>query len=96
MVLSDTDIKSEIDKGELVIDPYDDDSIQPSSYDLHLSSKFIVFDNHNTEIVDVKIKPHNTKCIDLKDKGYFIIHPNNFVLGATVEEIKINLGLQVG
>lgn len=89
MVLSDIDIKSEIDKGELVIDPYDEDSIQPSSYDLHLSSKFVVFDNHNTDIIDVKIKPNNTRMLDLKDKDYFIIHPNNFVLSATVEKIKI-------
>lgn len=89
MVLSDIDIKREIEKGDLVISPYSDDSIQPSSYDLHLDSKFIVFDNHDTDIIDVKLKPNNTRTVDVKDKGYFIVHPNNFVLGVTVENIKI-------
>jgi dCTP deaminase len=89
MVLSDVDIKKEINKGSLKIDPYIEDSLQPSSYDLHLGSKFVVFDNHETDIIDVKLKNNNTRIIDVTDKGYFIIHPNNFILGSTKENIKI-------
>ncbi len=88
MVLSDVDIRKRLSK-DLKISPFSEESIQPSSYDLHLASKFIIFDNHFTEIIDVKAKNTNSKIVDVKDEGYFLIHPNNFILGATQEIVKI-------
>ncbi|MCL4392759.1 dCTP deaminase [Patescibacteria group bacterium] len=89
MVLSDKDIQENIEKGEIVIKPFNKESLQPSSYDLHLSSKFIIFDNYTKEYIDVKSNDEFGKLIDITDKGYFIIHPGEFVLGATIEYVKI-------
>ena len=45
MILSDRDIRAEIEAGRIVIDPYGPESVQPSSVDVHLASKFRVFEN---------------------------------------------------
>jgi dCTP deaminase len=89
MVLSDYDIEEELKKGEFSITPYDKSSLQPSSYDLHLGSKFIIFDNHDIDVIDVKVKNNNFRTIDVSEKGFFMIHPNNFVLCSTIERVKI-------
>ena len=36
MILSDRDIRTEIEAGHIVIDPFDEACIQPSSVDLHV------------------------------------------------------------
>ena len=89
MVLSDIDIKKNIENKKIGIDPFDDECLQPASYDLHLSSKFLIFENHSKEYIDVKSREQYTKLIDIKNLGFFIIHPREFTLGATIEYIKI-------
>ena len=42
MILSDRDIRAEIDAGRIVIDPFVPDAVQPSSVDLHLGNRFRV------------------------------------------------------
>ncbi|MCZ9337086.1 dCTP deaminase, partial [Streptomyces sp. TRM76130] len=46
MLLSDKDIRAEIDAGRVRIDPYDDSMVQPSSVDVRLDRYFRVFENH--------------------------------------------------
>ena len=45
MILSDRTIREAIDAGSIVIDPFDEACIQPSSIDLHVDSQFRVFAN---------------------------------------------------
>ena len=89
MVLSDRDILKNINEKKLIIKPFDNQSLQPSSYDLHLSSKFLIFENHTKEYIDVKSNEKYTKLINVNKAGFFIIHPREFTLGATVEYVKI-------
>ena len=43
MVLSDRTIKEELAKGRIVIDPLNQDYIQPASVDLRLDRKLLIF-----------------------------------------------------
>ncbi|MGV9574908.1 dCTP deaminase domain-containing protein, partial [Streptomyces nigra] len=43
MLLSDKDIRAEIDAGRVRIDPYDHSMVQPSSIDVRLDRYFRVF-----------------------------------------------------
>jgi dCTP deaminase len=90
MILSDRTIREEIAAGRIVLDPLRPDCIQPSSVDVHLDSFFRVFLNHHTPIIDVK-KPHDdlTQLIEIKDDDAFILHPGEFVLGATLERVAV-------
>ncbi len=88
MVLSDRDIRVRLKK-DLVITPLDEECIQPSSIDVHLGPDFLVFDNHNQKIIDLK---HGVKGLMSKiiiDEEPIIIHPREFILGTTVELVEI-------
>jgi dCTP deaminase len=45
MILSDGDIRRELAAGRIVIEPFDERDVQPSSVDLHVDSRFRVFAN---------------------------------------------------
>lgn len=46
MLLSDRDIRAQVDAGRVQLDPYDPAMIQPSSIDVRLDRWFRLFDNH--------------------------------------------------
>ena len=54
MVLSDRSIREEIESGRIVIDPYREDLVQPSSIDLRVDSSYRVFNNSRYPYIDVK------------------------------------------
>ena len=54
-VLSDRDIRAELETGRVRIDPYDARDLQPSSVDLHLDRAFRVFRNNRYAFIDVQI-----------------------------------------
>lgn len=87
--MSDRDIRKKIKNGELVVSPFDDQCVQPSSIDLHLGDNFLVFDTHSQTVIDTK---KNTvrlmKKIIIKDDEPIIIHPREFILATTIERIK--------
>ncbi len=93
MVLSDDDIKKEVKKGHIGIDPYDEKSVQPSSYDLHLDCKFLLFKNYKLGVYDVKEKNDINELVDVSSDGFFIIHPGEFILGSTLEKVSIPANL---
>ncbi len=87
MILSDKTIKAKRKSGEIVIEPFSEEFLQPASYDLHLDKFFLTFNKESIGIVDVKNKPKNLmKEIVVDEKDGFVIHPNEFVL-ANVKEI---------
>lgn len=90
MILADRDIRDKIKKGILSITPYDDASVQPSSVDLHLGDNFLVFDNHNQSLIDTRHKTDKLmRRIIIRGDGPIILHPREFILGTTVEKIKM-------
>lgn len=89
MILSDRDIRARIKK-DLKIFPFDDSCVQPSSVDLHLGNDFLVFDSHSQSLIDTR-KPIKglMKKIIVGNNEPLILHPREFVLGTTVETVKI-------
>lgn len=96
MILSDKTIKEKIKSGEIFIEPFSEEFLQPASYDLHLDKYFLVFNKENIAVIDVKDKPKDLmREVEVNEKEGFIIHPNEFVL-ANVKEITGVNGSHVG
>src|SRR5918912_874119 len=88
MILSDRDIRAELESGRVVIDPFDRDCLQPSSVDLHVDSQFRVFANSRYPFIDVRQEmPDLTELVEVKPDEPFILHPGEFVLGSTLERV---------
>lgn len=98
MILSDRDIKLELESGRLVIDPIGDPDvqIQPASVDLRLATDFIIFRAAGQRAY---IHPSLTgvmeEVTERIDTGGdpFILHPGQFVLASTMEWFKLPANL---
>ncbi len=90
MLLSDRDIRSHIDAGRIALDPYDATMIQPSSVDVRIDRYFRLFDNHKYPVIDpAEDQPDLTRLIEVAPDEPFILHPGEFVLGATFEQVTL-------
>ena len=90
MVLSDRTIRSEIEAGRIVIDPFDEDLVQPSSVDVRVDSRFRVFHNGRYPYIDVRQPmPDLTELVEVGNGDPFILHPGEFVLGQTLEKVTL-------
>ncbi|TFC54737.1 MULTISPECIES: dCTP deaminase [unclassified Cryobacterium] len=90
MLLSDRDIKAQIDAERIALAPYDPEMIQPSSIDVRLDRFFRLFDNHKYPFIDPAVdQPELTRLIEAKGDEPFILHPGEFVLGATFEAVTL-------
>lgn len=86
MVLSDRTIKEQMAAGRIVVDPCDAVDIQPSSIDLHLGPHFQVFRNSRYPYIDPAVEQHGLMdMVSATPEGPFVLHPGEFVLGATIE-----------
>ena len=91
VVLSDRTIRSEIEAGRIVIDPFDPTLVQPSSIDGRVDSRFRVFHNARYPYIDVR-KPMDdlTELVEVQGRDDpFILHPGEFVLGQTLERVTL-------
>ena len=90
MLLSDRDILARIDAGRVALDPWDPDMVQPASVDVRLDRSFRVFDNHKYPVIDPAAEqPELTRLVDVGPDGHFVLHPGEFVLGATYEQVTL-------
>ncbi len=90
MLLSDRDIRSQLDQARVVLDPFDDSMIQPSSVDMRLDKYFRVFENHRYPHIDpAEDQSDLTRLVEPKPDEPFILHPGEFVLGSTYEGITL-------
>ena len=90
MILSDKDVKAQIDAGRIVIEPFDATCIQPSSVDVKISNLFRVFRNHTAGVIDVKKDMTDlTELVEIPLDGVFMLHPGEFVLGSTLERVGV-------
>ncbi|HEV3211792.1 MAG TPA: dCTP deaminase [Acidimicrobiales bacterium] len=90
MVLSDRSIREAIEAGRIVIDPLGVDCIQPSSVDLHVDQYFRLFRNHTSRVIDVREDQEDlTELVDVGAEGPLILHPGEFMLGATIERVGV-------
>jgi len=88
MIFSDRSIREAIVSGRIGIDPFDPAMVQPSSIDLRCDPNFRVFENHKYAVIDPKAPQGDlTTGVTATEDSPFILHPGEFVLGATLESI---------
>jgi len=90
VLLSDRDIRAEIDSGRVGLDPYDAGLVQPSSVDVRLDRYFRVFENHRYPHIDPAIEqPDLTREVVPEADEPFILHPGEFALASTYEVVTL-------
>src|SRR5438067_11579715 len=88
MVLSDRTIARLLEEERIVIEPYDESLLQPSSVDVRVDRFFRVFHNARYAYIDVKEPQEDlTELDEINDERPFILHPGEFVLGSTLERV---------
>jgi dCTP deaminase len=88
VVLSDRTIARLLQEERIVIEPYDESLLQPSSVDVRVDRFFRVFHNARYAYIDVKEPQEElTELVEIDDERPFILHPGEFVLGSTLERI---------
>lgn len=93
-VLSDGDLRRAIAAGEIGVDPFNDEDIQPASIDLHLDKSFRVFRNNRYGFIDPSVdQPGLTELEVVSGAEPFMLHPSEFVLGQTLERISVGSSL---
>ncbi len=82
MFLTDKDIKKALKKGDMVIKDFDENRLQPASYDVVLGNKFAVMESHIAHPIDplLNILPEMRE-IEIPDGGRFVLNPGHMVLG---------------
>lgn len=96
MILSDRDIKKQINDGRIVVTSPTSDhdkNIHASSMDFRLGKYFKLYKHTKFPVLDpVKMESFAglTDLIEITDPGEpFIVHPGDFVLGVTLETVKL-------
>jgi dCTP deaminase len=97
MILSDRDIKAKIASGDIVVVSPENDhlaNIGASSLDLRLGRYFKVYNHAKYAVLD-PMQPETfkdvAKLIEIdEDSASFVVQPGEFVLGVTMEKIKIS------
>jgi dCTP deaminase len=89
VVLSDRTIRRLLDEGRIEIEPYDESLLQPSSVDVRVDRYFRVFHNARYPFIDVREPQEDLTELVKVDEEPFILHPGEFVLGSTLERIRL-------
>ncbi len=86
MILSDRTLKEKIQSGEISIEPFSPEFVQPASYDLHLDKNILVFNTEKHELIDVKKPVEDLMVkIEINDIVGYTLKPGEFVLANVVE-----------
>ena len=90
MLLSDRDSRAELDSGRVGLDPLDPAMVQPASVDVRLDRFFRLFDNHRYAHIDPRQEQDElTRLVEVDPDEAFILHPGEFVLGSTYEQVTL-------
>jgi len=92
-MLSDTDILKVMETGELVVEPFSTAHVRPAAVTLHLGAEILVpqpvpLVDFRVEDTDIKYERH-----EITETQAFIIQPQQFVLGHTLEIITVQPSL---
>jgi dCTP deaminase len=89
MLMSDTELRHAIGANELGVNPFDAKFIQPTSIDVRLGRQFRIYSNHSVGYIDpARQQDDLTQLVRVGAEG-FMLHPGRFVLGATLERLRI-------
>ncbi len=90
MLLSDRDIRRQIADARIGLAPWDPQMVQPSSVDVRLDRYFRLFDNHKYPFIDpADDQPDLTHLIEVAPDEPFVLHPGEFALGSTFEQVTL-------
>jgi dCTP deaminase len=90
VLLSDRDIRAEIEGKRVVLEPYDAEMVQPSSIDVRIDRYFRLFDNHKYPVIDPsQAQPDLTRLVEVPGDEAFVLHPGEFVLASTYEVVTL-------
>jgi dCTP deaminase len=90
MLLSDRDIRAEVDRSGIVLEPYEPQMVQPSSVDVRLDRYFRVFENHRYPHIDPSVEQADlTRLVETAGDDPFVLHPGEFVLASTHEVVTL-------
>lgn len=90
MLLSDRDLRAEIEAGRVGLEPYDAAMVQPSSIDVRLDRYFRVFENHRYPHIDPAAEqPDLTRLVEPDGDEPFVLHPGEFALASTYEVVTL-------
>ena len=84
-MLSGEAIIEEIEKGNIVIKPFDKESVGPNSYSVHIGNELLIYEN---DVLECKKKSETRKII-IPEDGY-ILRPGELYLSRTVEYTESN------
>ncbi len=80
MILTDKEILEEVEKGTILIEPYNREYLGSNSYDVHLGKHLATYIDR-----ELDAKKHNKiELFEIPDDG-FILQPNTLYLGVTLE-----------
>lgn len=82
MFLTDIDIKKALEKGDITLDDFEEERLQPASYDVILGNKFAVMESHTAHPIDpvAKILPEMRE-VEVPNGGRFVLNPGHMALG---------------
>ena len=94
MLLSDRDIHLAVANGDIALDPWEPAMVQPSSIDVRLDKFFRVFENHRYPSIAPSVEqPELTRMIEVDPDEPFVLHPGEFVLGSTFEQVTLGASI---
>ena len=85
VILSDGTLRQLLASGDLVVDPVDDDQIQPASIDLRLADHFLKVDENRLEVIRLDSELH----YEALNQSQIVIPPHSFLLATTKERIRL-------
>ncbi len=88
MVLSDIDIIERIGSGNLVINPYEEDNVEPASVDLRLSDEFKQAQTA-TAFESTSLSDDEDTIVWREYENNIHLQPDDFVLASTKERVEI-------
>lgn len=85
MILSDQTLKEMIKSGHLVVDPIDEQSIQPASIDCRLGDHFLIVEQNQMDVITLDSKIQYREITS----DTITIPPHTFLLATTQEYIEV-------
>lgn len=90
MILSDRDILGEIEARRIAVEPFERECVQPSSVDLHLGNKLLLFRNSHRPFIDTR-EPVD-ELMEAQEVPFgegFAVHPLEVLLANTFESVTL-------
>jgi dCTP deaminase len=85
MILSGKEILKQVKEGNIFIEPFNENRINPNSYNLRLHNELLVYTD---DVLDMK-KPLHTESLIIPEDG-LILQPGELYLGRTYEKTSTN------